>query len=1274
MSDPYLLIPMQLDIMVLNQEASAATPFLRFQMEYENLQSFTSPEPEPFAGGTTQPPGAGIYLHWTLPRDLRHGTHQEDGSTDFPLVPNRWLVVRVQGGATAAQAVKAWILESDYCADCADPTTPATSPFVNPYALDSNGIPQPTCLGRAIPFTPALTSLPVQAQPFLRAVGPGSVTFATFSPGVQNVFAFYDDVSDASGTPIDAATFSYYVAGWFSSPTYDPLGGTTWSPNPDVAGTYANDTFEWYVYAASATLPQQMLVHSLVSSVPWDRCADNPPAANYPTDIANTVKVAVANTAIDALSALVRLDRNNQTEADLLEAFQYNLLDQFDLPGSSELLNIAIRQHWFGASPGGTLWTVVAQERVDSTALPVPPVPALTSPQQQALAALNTAQDELDRQGRVLEAMQWVLFSLWWKNQWQLYNNPPVDGDFSTWLTTQLPVQLQGATSCNVPNGTDPSKESIYACKVLAQQNLVSTLTTQAQNAQSAVQGLINPDTQELKAINAPQFYYPNDPVVLITGLGRATNFDPGGSLLCRLSSQTVTALTVGGTSYCSGSASCAQNIQAQLPVLADPHNLLPDGVQQLNVENFFLSPELFAQDILGNVNLADAVRRAIAALPAPPVAELAPPGFAMAEWAQPWVPLLLDWSVTVLQQPAYSCGTNQPTCTFDQSNWQFDGTDYGWVGPTTPGGGNFDEADSGQMALKGRTFVTPQIAFTLADQLDAYVKNHTMRDPNLEALLQDLDTYIDGFRNQDILSQRLSGLLGLMIQRTYEQSVPPTGAIAGQLGTAIHGYPDPFPDEHSSEAAAVWDFAPLRGTFFVITGLTVIDTFGRTVDLQLANYSTDPLTKGSVAEYYFYPIAGRDLTSPTGLNPKPGQGQSSDPTQRMLQLGPRMIRDSRLALQLISNDGQNNNIDQAAGANPICGWVIPNHLDRSLAFYDPDGNAWGELYLSLHSGGTYMPVWQPDPTNPDAPQSVAAIPNTFVSTLLQTLAARADDGSAFSDLIQVIDETLWTINPRGQRKDQNLSVLVGRPLVIVRVALSLQIRGLAPSNQDWWNLFAVDPQHLPDPTQPVPLVTVDGGMASDLWSVRLGSQALRHDGVIGYYVDDPNTPANAFAVFNTVNLPAGVQTDYLKQIGPGNYLPLRFIDDTVAAPDPKQNQISYLTVLMDPRGSIDAFTGLLPVVTLDIPDQFIKPALQKMYYLFRAGPVLTSPEELRIPRPAARRGRWSWFDRVLNAATPVAPADGNVRFPATPPLVKEGWLKFQPNPPLPPPPQDEER
>jgi hypothetical protein len=1288
--DNYLIVPMHLDAMVLNEHATAATPFLRFQVNYGELSNFKDPE-TPFPGGSDVPPKAGTYLHWTLPKALRHGVHQKDGTTDFPLIPNRWLVVRTQGGVEPKKAIKAWIVMSDFLG-----TNPSegTSNFIDPNH-GGNGVPSPYKIGQAFPFPADLTSLPDQKTPlFLKAMGPGSATFSSYEPGLTNILAFVDDMTDNGARPIESGTFTYQVIGWYSDTSKDPLQLAKWTAsdkNEQVFTSLNSDWpygagFDWVVYIKSdSDIPRQMLVHGLVSGVSWVTNSPNLPAPGYPTDIPNTVQVAVGHTAVDALAALASFKAANPaegaTEAALLEAFQYQCLELFDQPGSSEALDMVIRQHWYGATNGGTVWTIVAAERTGDTGLPAQPAPPITGPQAAALAALNTKQAELDRQQRILQSMQWNLFSLWWKNQWQNNNNPPLEQQYQQWLQNQLPLQLGSGSVCQDPRGTDPSKEDWYLCKVKAQANRVSQLTAEREDLKSKIPLPGTPAVQQLKAGTLPQYFHPVDPVVVISGLGRSTNFDPVDGLVCRVTAQTISQLTVNNTTYTTV-AGPGTNIQPKIPLLNDPHNLLPRGVQDLNTEVFFLSPALFAQNILNDPQQTQVVKDAIGKLGDPPAAaQFPPPSFAIPEWVQPWIPLLLDWEVTVFREPAYTAPTNlsspvnQPTCTFNQQNWQFDGTKYTWVGPTTATGTNFDEALL-QMQFQGRTFITPYPVFTLAKQLDQYVKKHSLRDPSLEALLQDLDQYVHSIQDLDILSQRLSGMMAQMIQRYYAMSATPWSDNAGnidiksQLGDSRHGYPHPYPDKtfFGHDTSAIWDFAPLAGTFFVINRLMVIDSYGRTIDVTQANGSGWPHTTPPPAEDYFYPIAAGEMASPTLQ--KPNGKPSKDATERMLQLPPRIIQDSRLDFHFTSNDGQNADIDSTAEANPICGWVVPNHIDGSLALYAPDGTAWGELFLAL-AGGNSRPHWQPDPSNPAAPPSIERIPNAYVKGILQALDQLTDNGAAFSGFFQVIDETLWTINPRGQTQDQDLSVFVGRPLAIVRAELSLKLNGLPYYNQDWWNTF-VFPDPLDDDTGPVPIGALDGGLGNFLWPIRLGSQVLRDDGLIGYYADDPDPAklANSFQVFNSVVLPKGIETSYLRQIGPvgqplpGNYVSLRFIDDIVAQPDPGKHQVCRITMLVDPRGSVHAFSGLLPVVSRSVPSTLVKPALVKMAYLFRVGPFLTSPDKVRIPRPSAHKGTWAWFDKVIDTTTGFEQADGRVSFPSTPPLVKEGWLKFTPNPP----------
>jgi len=51
-----------------------------------------------------------IHLHWALPDALTIGKAEADGIT-FPVVPNRWLIIRRGGNKSEKQ----WVLEKNVC-------------------------------------------------------------------------------------------------------------------------------------------------------------------------------------------------------------------------------------------------------------------------------------------------------------------------------------------------------------------------------------------------------------------------------------------------------------------------------------------------------------------------------------------------------------------------------------------------------------------------------------------------------------------------------------------------------------------------------------------------------------------------------------------------------------------------------------------------------------------------------------------------------------------------------------------------------------------------------------------------------------------------------------------------------------------------------------------------------------------------------------------------------------------------------------------------------
>lgn len=1210
MTDDRLLVPTHLTAMVASRPEALLTPFIRTPPDYSKLKRFSPIGPQPFAWNEADDPGPGAHLHWLLPRPLRHAPDATQGGAGFPLVPNRWVVVRVPTAGTAkGGGVAAWIVVSD------EVSADGASPFVDP-TTPAGEIPKPVRMGTSYVLDAKLTSLPDTGAPFLQAVGPGKATFAVWAPGVQSIFAFHDQLD---GVP--AGTFTYHVAGWYSSG--DPLGAVTWSAQGD--GSWVDDTFGFTAWTGRTKPPSAMLVHAFLYGVAWDPDGANHPLPSYPQDVPRTVTVAVGNTAIDALAAVVAKD-HSPAEGQMLQAFQYGLLDSYDQPASGTVLDRAIRRHWYGAAPGGTVWRVVAIQS-GPAALPTPPPAKLTQAQAVLLDALNADQRELDRQARILDSMRWRLSVLWWKHQWMAADRlRRVRGVDRTWLQTQLAVHLGMTTPA--AGGVTP-----YVEQVEAQAAAVDRLTAAVAADGAALDAALDAATQQRKAASLPQYQLATDPTVLVTGLGRATVLDPAEPPACRVASQTVNSI---------GAKTPA------VPALTDPHGLLPPGVQELHTEAVVLSPPP-------------------AGKPAPPAprTRFPPPPAAMAAWSPSWIPLLLDWRVTVLNAPAYSdADTSSPVWTFDQSHWSFDGTDYHWAGPPDPS--RFDENASLAMQLEGRTFITPHLPVTLAAQLDEYVKQHRLRDDALEELLTDLDTTLRGVAEQDILSQNLSGLRSLMTQRDPSPTTPPPpGRIADALGPdPQRGFPRPFPSETD---LPVWDFAPVAGSFFVIDALTVIDHQGQAVDVTYANHNPQPYAENVDEALGLYPLAAPGVRTPMSMDPPPPDPLPRHVAGRMLQLPPRLAQEAQVRFGLRSADGSDADVTLASQSTPVCGWILPNHLDGSLAVYDAAGNALGELSMSSHPRAGYVPKWTPDPTNADAPASAGAIPNQYVAAMLAALCDRDDDGAGLSDLLLTIDETLWTIEPGSTRTDQDLAVLVGRPLAVVRAELSLVLRGLPVVSQDWWNTFAVDPAKLPHPAdQPVALAAVDGGVGELTWSVRLGDAGLRDDGLIGYFVDDPFKPADTWTRLMATSPPAAVKSGYVAQPGTAGtpYVRLRFVDDTVTTLDPAQLEAARLTLLVDPRASVHAFTGLLPVTSLQVPSWYTSTALRAMSYLFRAGPILTPPDELRFPRPSERRGQWSWFDRVGGTA-PLAPADQNATLPRTPPRAVEGWLKLTPNPPV---------
>src|SRR5262249_2386765 len=91
------------------------------------------------------PPG--VHLHWALPDALTEGA-QGAGSTVFPNVPDRWLVIRSIAG-TSRRVQRAWVVESDYLHSPGTGRESGSATY--PVRSSGDGSPPFRYLGRAVP-------------------------------------------------------------------------------------------------------------------------------------------------------------------------------------------------------------------------------------------------------------------------------------------------------------------------------------------------------------------------------------------------------------------------------------------------------------------------------------------------------------------------------------------------------------------------------------------------------------------------------------------------------------------------------------------------------------------------------------------------------------------------------------------------------------------------------------------------------------------------------------------------------------------------------------------------------------------------------------------------------------------------------------------------------------------------------------------------------------------------------------------------------------------
>ena len=1183
----WLLVPMEVSALTVGTNA-AKSVWTDLSPDYSNIyQNFALAGPDLVKlFPPSKPLAAGVHLNWYLPEAF--GRRLPNGTQDlaYPIIPNRWLIRRIRytpNTCTIAE-IAAWMVESDFLYNTqADGGEPGTVSVLldRPKLFDS--------MGKATPVQGNWTEANPSYRFTLTALGPGGPDFPAYYPACRSVLGFHDP-NPGHAAPGDWQV-SYLVTGWYSDPTRDVL-----AVDPKTLGQRLAQ-LEWSLPDGKPPAnPIRSLCHGAVTRVSWN--AASPHAANVPSPQAATLYAG--NSLAEALSTLLakRLQPNNSAALEpLLAAFQYDMLGSGD---QIDDLAAELHRRRFSSFPGSERYSIHAKRNSD--AAPGQPGLALNLPAdiEDALYDLNVKARQAGRRQRELGSRQQTLFTAWHLWAWQ----------YTGQLTTVRAPELDSArTAVSAAADAAVTAETAHqAARVKLDTDLSLRL----------------PDLELAQSTELP-FYRAADPTVLIAGKG----FSPSGvyqpplgdaDLPCRRLADVITGISApipnAGTQ-----TAAVKDLFPKLPaspaLSAGPSTgtldallgelLILDPValgskQDPPVADFVITAmKAKASIVLAPGDLAALKSQTLALLrqdpnfpsnqsftSSPTSPATIPAQVAMLRWtANPWRPLLLAWEVKWHPDPTLAGTAALP------GSWQ------PW--PLDAAGNEFQlpnpaPSQANTFIYRSYTMLTPHPEWVLRRRLEEYQKKTG----------QDLSAVLTKISTLEVLAQSLGGFHDALRQLRHGLQLPPVNpayvlADAPAQNPKWADVQDPLyctlpPNPLHMHApilpSPAPDFQPIRAGRLEFSKLWLVDSFGQTCALT-------------------------NLGAP-------------------VTLPPRYAQPARLNFQWLSTDPGH------PGATPLCGWIFPNYLDKSLMICDASGKLWGALQKVIRvdlSGGTgALPdphaigfFWVPVPGDQATPMDIAdAGLRAFVNNLLKMTA---DAVTSFLDSMAVVQAD----SGAAPEHDPRLSILVGKPLALARASIAIEIMGLPIQ-------AAIPPA---TPKIPAPAGDPTRGFTGVSFPMRLGgSPAGAPEGLAGFFVDGANVFYPRYGLTGA---------DYSGTLEHNHALSLNAAGAV------------QLTLLLDPSLPVHARCGLLPVYSFTLPESVAAGVSSIRDVFFQSAPLLGPPGTPRVPPPSDDYGQWSWAARPRVTFWQEYPeiADPGDRggFAQSPVELREGWLKLVMNP-----------
>lgn len=1020
-----------------------------------------------------------------------------------------------------------------------------------------------------------------------------------------------------------------------------------------------------------AIAPSYTLYSGLISNVKWNA------NTNYFTnDPASDFNIAVGNTAGEALSALIANTAELTPDQvpiveEILDALQAGILPlakSESMLNDWELLEDALHQNSFGSGRGGYIWEVQASKNTPESSGEVS-LPASLALQ---LNDLNVSQLQLNELETSIASIRSQIFADWYRFMWINYpgggGNPsgginpgnlaqyitdkieylkPKAADVTTLIgsidkqvtalrqTLGAPYYLALVTAPRYWQANDPvmlfQGDGIYPSdrygndgRYMYDDTLVCRLTGQLLASLQIPAGAFG--NAKVLNLDAAQFdVIPNpDNLPLLAGIN-ALSVDAGllnediiAAQLRRLAGVTTPLDALAKTLDPLIQAFLAPTVPHQIAqaqfeaivaAISPGDGTFLESWYTLTGAEYVLNPTtptdddtLRLQYILNSTSYNPSqAQLAYAGLPFSEVG--------MQAWdGNPWLPYSLQWNVNYfpLQQvPTKQAPIYPPD--FVTSQFKFGDTDLIYTGSSV------NLTTQGIEPYGNTIFLTPHANINLQKQLSSFIRANP-QDP----LMDELKLILRKLGDKPVLSQAMSGFNEalLMLQKEMQLPVadPNSSPYYDFTNTQVH---DAVDDNNTERPATSNSYNPIRVGLMQIASITLVDVFGRNVQVTQPNVV----------------FRTQDMQQ-TALTPA-----------SFIYLPPRLTQASRLLFRWLSANDDTVEMNTHPATTPICGWVLANHLDNSLWIYDSKGNAYGALILNWDKS---QALWQCAPGSiyfgleaPDFFNQLGVV-NAHLKDFVLALYGDGGPASAayLSAFMRALDLASATIEPANYAQYQTNAVLLGRPLALVRASLDLELMGEPAYNQSW-------PDLANQVTQDVNNNFIwgnDYGFTKVNFPVKIGNIPQTSDGLVGYFKN------NDYGTF------------YSPEVEPGNPHVLPPADDNLVVNFAADTAPVVISMLIEPRGVIHATTGILPVKTIDIPpDQYVD-ALEKLSLAFLTAPLLTSKSQLALPLPAQSGGSWSWVENdgtawAQNQQIAAVAADAVMNY--TPQEILEGWLNL---------------